>query len=225
MYGVKLFTLGILETNTYIVYDEETKDAVMIDPGDCNEELVKWVDREGLKLRYILATHGHIDHVYCVDSYRDVFKSEFAIHRDDVEILNYNNILAKIFGIEYRKPEPDILLETEGMYRFGSIEIHIAHTPGHTPGSIVLYIPSMNTLFSGDTLFSGSVGATHFPGGSEEKLYRSLCKIFKLYPIDAEVLPGHGPRTTLRREYTSNIFVIHVFKYYCKEIPNTLSKT
>jgi len=79
MYRIKLFVLGPFRTNTYIVYDEQKRDAVLIDPGDCSDELVNWVDKEGLRLRYILATHGHIDHISCIDYYRDVFEAKFVI--------------------------------------------------------------------------------------------------------------------------------------------------
>uniref|UniRef100_A0A7J3Z682 MBL fold metallo-hydrolase n=1 Tax=Ignisphaera aggregans TaxID=334771 RepID=A0A7J3Z682_9CREN len=220
MYRIKLFVLGPFRTNTYIVYDEQKRDAVLIDPGDCSDELVNWVDKEGLRLRYILATHGHIDHISCIDYYRDVFEAKFVIHKDELSILNSNHIFARFLGISYKKPEPDVMIETEGVHRLDSVELIIAHTPGHTPGSITLYIPTMATVFTGDTLFAGSVGATHYPGGSEEELFKSICKIFKLYPLDTKVLPGHGPQTTLREEYFTNIFVEQASGYYCIEEPD-----
>jgi glyoxylase-like metal-dependent hydrolase (beta-lactamase superfamily II) len=217
MYRVRVFVLGSFATNTYVVYDVYRREAVLIDTGDCSDELVNWVDEEGLRLRHILATHGHIDHISCVDHYRDVFGAKFAIHKADLIILNSNHIFARFLGVSYKKPEPDIVIESEGVHKFGSIELSIAHTPGHTPGSITLYIPTTATLLTGDTLFAGSVGATHYPGGSEEELFKSICKIYKLYPLDTKVLPGHGPQTTLREEYLTNIFVEQALSYYCIE--------
>ena len=134
MYRIKLFVLGSFATNTDVVYDEQKRDAVLIDPGDCSDELVDWVDEEGLRLRHILATHGHIDHISCVDHYRDVFEAKFAIHKAEHSTLNSNHIFARFLGISYKKHEPDVMIETEGVHRFGSVELIIVHTLGHTPG-------------------------------------------------------------------------------------------
>lgn len=209
MYGIKLFVLGFFNTNTYVVYNEHTLDGIIVDPGSYSKDLIEWIKSRGLNIVAIMATHGHFDHLEGVDKLRDELDAEFLIHRDDLEILDYNYDLARQFNIDYRKVEPDKVIDREGYHRFKSIEIYILHTPGHTPGSITIYIPSISSLLTGDTLFSGSVGTTELPGGCEEDLLKSLCKIYSLYPLETIVLPGHGPKTTLDKEYRANLFVIN----------------
>jgi len=169
MVRVKKFVLGPLATNTYIVYDNDAGDALVVDLGGFSEDLAAWIRSLGLEVRAIVATHGHIDHVYGVDLFKSVFDSVLVIHREDVETLENNGILCKALSLDCPSISPDKLIDREGVYRFGSVEVEVIHVPGHTPGSIAIYIPQLNMLLSGDTLFAGSVGRTDLPGGLRGK--------------------------------------------------------
>ncbi len=208
MIRVISFVLGMLDTNTYIVYDEDTRDAVVVDPGDESSEVVDWVERLGLRVRAILATHGHFDHVLGVDYIRNALGAEFYMHRDDLWVARQSMEWLRIWGLEPRKPpEPDHVIEGDTLLELGSLSLRILHTPGHTPGSVCIYIDRDRILFSGDTLFSGTVGRTDLPGGSWRDLAQSLRKIFQTLPSETIVYPGHGPSTTLKRELRANPFV------------------
>lgn len=215
MYRVKGYVLGVLGTNSYIVYDEDTLDAIVVDLGDFSEELLGFIRSRKLSLLAIIATHGHFDHVYGVEKLRATTGAKFIVHRDDIEILELNEQFCREFGIECKYVEPDEVVVSGGVYKFGSIEVRVAHTPGHTPGSIVLYVEPLKALFTGDTIFKGSVGRTDLPGGSEEELTKSICKIYKLFLLDARVLPGHGLHTTLRSEAKYNTYVAKALRL-CK---------
>ncbi|MEL9941040.1 MAG: MBL fold metallo-hydrolase [Ignisphaera sp.] len=212
MYAVEGYVLGRFNTNSYIIYDDDTLDAIMVDLGDFSEEVVRFIRDRKLDLLAVVATHGHFDHVYGVERLRAVTGAVFVVHRDDIRVLEMNEQLCREFGVECGYVEPDEVLTSEGIYRFGSIEVRVVHTPGHTPGSIVLYVEPLKTLFTGDTIFRGSVGTADLPGGSEEKLVESICKIYRLFPLDTKVLPGHGPHTTLGNEARYNIFVAEALR-------------
>ena len=205
---VLTFVLGVLDTNTYLIYDDVTRDAVVIDPAEESRDVVEWIHRLGLRVRAIVATHGHFDHVLGVDYLRSELGTEFYMHRDDVWIARESMEWLRIWGLEPREaPKPDILIDSDTVLELGSLRLQLLHTPGHTPGSMCIYIDSDRTLFSGDTLFSGTVGRTDLPGGSWKDLVNSLRKIFTTLPSETLVYPGHGPSTTLKREQRANPFV------------------
>ncbi len=209
------FVVGLLDTNTYLVYDEETRDAVVIDPGGEVNELINWIERLNLNLRAILATHGHFDHVWGVDDLKSHYNAPFYMHHLDVEIARTSMSWVKLWGVKPKEaPTPDHTIANDQVLRIGSIDIVAIHTPGHTPGSTCFYIPRLGALFSGDTLFAGTVGRTDLPGGSSEDLMKSLAKIFRRLPLDTFVYPGHGPSTTLRRELRANIYVEDALRIY-----------
>lgn len=212
MVRVVTFVLGVLETNTYIVYDEATGDAVVVDPGDVSPKLVKFVKEAGLKVRAVLATHGHFDHVLGVDYLRNNLGVEFYMNREDIGVLESNPLLFSTGTGYWKPPRPDRLIEGDGELVFGSLVVRFIHTPGHTPGSTCYYIPSAGVLLSGDTLFRGSVGRTDLPGGSIKMLKNSIKKIYSLLPLGTAVYPGHGSSTTLREELDKNIYVISSLK-------------
>lgn len=202
---IKKFEVGPLFVNCYVLYDENTKDAIVIDPGDEPDLILDFIKEEGLQLQYIICTHGHFDHIGSVKELKEESSAKVILHKDDLEIYrNASQIASQFFGIDIdSQPEPDILLDNEKTMKVFDKEIKFIHTPGHSLGSLCIYID--NYLFTGDTLFAGSVGRTDLVGGSMEKLLNSLKKLSS-FPPDTIILPGHGPKTQLKIEIMTNPF-------------------
>ncbi|MCS7099314.1 MAG: MBL fold metallo-hydrolase [Sulfolobales archaeon] len=200
------FVVGFLDTNMYLVFDRESRDAVLVDVGGDPSEAISWIQKLGLKLRAALATHGHYDHVAGIPQL-GIPRLPTYMHRSDLDVVrlsaewysNYARTRAVV-------PEFSHFLEGDVELKIGTVELAVLHTPGHTPGSVSIYVPSAGILLTGDTLFAGTVGRTDLPGGSEEGLRRSIRKIYERVPLDAVVYPGHGPQTTLGRELRANPF-------------------
>ncbi len=199
--------VGPLRSNSYIVYDDGTREAVVIDAGDDAWLILETLQERRLKLNAVYATHGHFDHVMAVDDLKQALKIPFYIHRLDLEVLSMAREMTRRFlGIDVGDPpSPDGYLEDGQTIQVGGETLRVIHTPGHSPGSVCFYGGGM--LFSGDLLFMGSVGRTDAPGGSAEQLTHSILeKVFKL-PDDVKVYPGHGPETTIGWEKKHNPFV------------------
>ena len=199
--------VGPLGCNCYIVGDPETKEAIVIDPGGDPEVLDNAIETHGLKITAIVATHAHFDHVLAAEHVRLKTGAPFYLHDDDKPVLSWLQESGRLFlGIEL-PPPPDVDSPArEGeLLVAGGTELEIRHTPGHSPGSIVLV--GTEAVFSGDTLFAGSIGRTDLPGGDTQALLDAVKE--KLFTLDdtLPVLPGHGPATTLAEEKRSNPFV------------------
>ncbi len=205
-FWIKAITVGELATNCYIVKSGE--DGLVIDPGGDGELILNQIKLLGVKVVYVLNTHGHFDHILANDEVRDSTGAQVAIHRLDADCLTSsvkNSSLLMGYNLEL-KPA-DIFLEDGQLLPFGSSEIRVIHTPGHTPGSVSFLIN--NKLFSGDLIFAGSIGRTDLPGGSSTLMIESLKKI-KMLPRETVIYPGHGPQTTLKEELERNFFLIEV---------------
>lgn len=203
--NIKKFEVGPLFVNCYVVYDEKTKDAFLVDPGDEPDLILDFIKEESLNVEYIICTHGHFDHIGAVKEIKEETGAKIILHIGDLEIYRHSpQVAMQFFGIEIDpQPEPDKLIEKEEKISIFGKELKFLHTPGHSPGSISLHID--NFLFTGDTLFAGSVGRTDLIGGSMEKLLNSLKKIATL-PHETVVLPGHGPKTKIQNEIKTNPF-------------------
>jgi glyoxylase-like metal-dependent hydrolase (beta-lactamase superfamily II) len=198
--------VGPLGCNFYLVGDPETREAIAIDPGGDPELLDKAIASHGLKITAIVATHAHFDHVLAAEYLRERTGAPFYLHDADKPVLSWLQESGRLFlGIEL-PPPPDVDSSArEGeLLTAGSAELEILHTPGHSPGSISLV--GSGAVFSGDTLFAGSIGRTDLPGGDADALLRAVRE--KLFALDDEmpVFPGHGPATTLGEEKRSNPF-------------------
>ena len=194
--------VGAMGVNAYIVGDPISKEAVVIGPGADYSKIKKIIDKNLLKLKYVVNTHGHGDHIGADDK----FNVPILIHRQDAEFLTSPiKNLSAYFGFSLKVAKPGRLLEDGDEIDLGSIALQVIHTPGHTPGSICLKYD--NILFSGDTLFYEGVGRTDFPGASEEDLFKSIKD--KLFNLNEEttVYPGHGPKTTIAHEKENNPFL------------------
>ncbi len=195
--------IGIFESNCFLVYDETTGDGVVVDPGGDTAPLLQEIQQRQLKVRYILNTHGHIDHIAANAYLVAATGAAIGIHPADRELLATGGG-AEWFDLAYVPSPPPTLELTDGqVVEVGRLHLQVIHTPGHTPGSICFYIPEEEALLTGDTLFASSVGRTDFPGGSSHALTESLKRLLAL-PPQTIIYPGHGSATTLDRERRHN---------------------
>ncbi|MDH7477336.1 MAG: MBL fold metallo-hydrolase [Candidatus Bathyarchaeota archaeon] len=206
---VKLFTVGALMTNCYIVSCEHTREAIIIDPGFDNnrdaEKIFKYVNDESLTLKFVLNTHGHPDHTCGNGIVKEKFNVPILIHEFDAPMLGERGkIFADFLGFRSFSPKPDIMLRDGTLVKFGKITLKVMHTPGHSHGGIALI--GDKEIFTGDTLFWGSIGRTDFPESSEQDMMASLKKLAAL-PDHFVVYPGHGPTTTIGEEKRNNPFL------------------
>lgn len=204
---VACITVGAFQENCYLYACPHTLEAVIIDPGDEAERILARIQELKFIPKYIINTHGHIDHICAIDEVSAVYPVPLAIHPADVPLYTDGNV-AHMFQRQAPlvKRKPDILLQEGDTLSFGTLTLEVLHTPGHTPGGICL-INRPYCIFSGDTLFQRSIGRTDLPGGNYEQIITSIRE--KLYPLDEElvVFPGHGDPTTLGEEKYENPFV------------------
>lgn len=202
-----------LYKNGYLVSCEHTAEAVLIDPGDEVGQFLDAVRRERLRVKYILLTHAHFDHVTGVGAAKAELGAPVWLHPDDLFLYEHAVEQAQALGVAIEAPPPvDHFYEPAAQFTFGRYVVDVLPTPGHCPGGVCLAIGAQNSdtrgLLVGDTLFSGSIGRTDFPGGNHETLLRSIREVLFTFPDDTPVHPGHGPSTTIGRERKSNPFLI-----------------
>jgi len=203
---VRKLIVGPLEANCYILWDEESKEAVVIDPGGEGERILKAIRRNSLKVIYIVDTHAHIDHIEANDFIREKTNAPLLIHSADVSLLeDLEANLSTMMGNSKAFLPPTGVLKDEDKIKVGRFHLQILHTPGHTPGSICLYVD--DKLFTGDTLFAGGIGRADFPRSSLKQLQGSIQKKILKFPSEVVVYPGHGPETTIGEEKKSNPFL------------------
>jgi hydroxyacylglutathione hydrolase len=198
--------------NGFVLGCEETREGVVIDPGDDVELQLAAVTRHGLSIRHILLTHAHLDHVTGVARAKRALGVPVWLHRDDNFL--YEGVVQQglAFGFQVAPLPPiDRFYDGEGPPRFGRYAVRVLHTPGHCPGGVCLAVtkdaPARATLFVGDTLFAGSIGRTDLPGGDMETLLRSIRTVLFAFPDDTVVWSGHGPATTIGDERRTNPFL------------------
>ena len=203
---IKTLVVGPIMANSFVLGCEETHEAAVIDPGDEADRILLALAESDLSLKYIINTHGHLDHVAANKRLKEVTGAPILIHPLDAPMLNQVASSAAAWGIAAENsPPPDRELEDGDKVTFGNINLRVIHTPGHTPGGISLCTD--REVFVGDTLFAGSIGRTDFPGGSFETIKKSIRQ--KLFALDDDltVYPGHGPTTTIAEERRTNPFV------------------
>jgi hydroxyacylglutathione hydrolase len=208
---IKQLTLGIASTNAYIIGDTETKEAIVIDPVDSAPTIFQTAQENGWTIKLILATHAHFDHVLASDELKHMTNAAFYIHKDCVSWLEDLPQQGLIFGLGEFPPAatPDKLLTSEReTITLGAIRLETLYTPGHAPGHISFYMPDQKIVFSGDTLFAGSIGRVDLPGASYDVLMTSIFQ--QLIPLgdDVQVYAGHMQRTTIGRERQTNPFLL-----------------
>lgn len=200
---------GPLSVNTYLLYDEETKDCVIVDPGDDPSLIIDKIESLGLVPKEIWLTHAHFDHLGALSSVFQKYQAAIYLHSDDYFL--YKNAVehASMFGVDIEIPPSNPSFFNMNIHKrnIGSFVIEIVPTPGHSPGSVSFYNRESNVIFVGDLIFEGSVGRTDVPGGSFDVLEKSIIEQIYSKGDACVIYPGHGPKTTVGREKKNNPFV------------------
>ncbi|MGC8494338.1 MAG: MBL fold metallo-hydrolase [Syntrophobacteraceae bacterium] len=207
---IEQIPVGFMQVFCYLVYDEEKKEGILIDPAGNEKELLEHLRQKGITLRYIVNTHGHADHTCGNRPIREATGAKVVMHAEDDSFFERpeNKMFARSMG--FADPGVvDVDVKDGEELSFGNLKMKFFHTPGHTPGACCILIEG--NLFTGDTLFVGAVGRTDLPGGSYEQLIRSLQDLVRKLPPDTVVWPGHDygdrPRSTLKHEAETNPYI------------------
>ena len=205
----KILPVGPLQCNCSIIGDEITHEAMVIDPGDDIEDVVAVLRQYKLEVKQIVITHAHIDHVGGAMKLRALTGAPILLNQNDHALLKMLDVQASWLGMA---TPGEVAIEASiadgDSLQAGSLKASVMHTPGHTEGSVCLYFPAEKMLIAGDTLFARSIGRTDLPGGSFEKIMRSLHDRVLTLPDETVVIPGHGPRTTIGEEREENPFLV-----------------
>ncbi|MBO3839419.1 MAG: MBL fold metallo-hydrolase [Thermoproteota archaeon] len=203
---IKSFIAGLLETNCYLVACQETLSAILIDAGFDEEAeaitVIREIEKRNLKVKYVLNTHWHPDHTAGNEYFREKLGALVIIHKDDAPMLNAG---ASLLGLKVKPHRPDKTVTNGDLIEIGKTCLKIIHTPGHTRGSICVL--GKGVVFTGDTLFAGSIGRTDFPGGSFEEIMRSIKDKLMTLSEETLVYPGHGPFSSIGKEKRTNPFL------------------
>ncbi len=211
--GLRLETLvtGAFVENGYVLSREDSDKCVVVDPGAEPERWVAWFEDQGLTPEAVLGTHCHLDHVGAVEALRDAFGARYLIHEDEQGMLDMLPMQCRMFG--YPEPQQPVVdahvVDDEGLTVAG-IDVEVIGTPGHTPGGSSFHVSAWGDaglVFTGDSLFAGSIGRTDLPGGETQRLLDSLHALLARLPDDCLVLPGHGPSSTIKAERDGNPFL------------------
>jgi glyoxylase-like metal-dependent hydrolase (beta-lactamase superfamily II) len=205
---VETFVVGPFECNCWVLSDETTREAVIVDPGADDVRILEFVRNEGLTVRWIVHTHAHLDHIGGAGTVKDAVGGRLLLHEADRELWDGLPRQGKMFGLAYDPAPPvDEWLSDGAEFLLSGRPMRVLHTPGHTPGSVCILLPSEALLLAGDTLFAGSIGRTDLWGGSHPQLMDSIRS--KLLTLDdaVRVLPGHGLETTIGAERRTNPFI------------------
>lgn len=205
----EILPVGPLQCNCSIIGDENTREAMVIDPGDEIEDILEVVHKRNLQVKQIVITHAHIDHVGGAMKLRGATGAPILLNQNDYALLKLLDVQAAWIGVPNPgKVEIDRSVTTGETVSAGSHTGQILHTPGHTEDSICLFFEPEKKLIAGDTLFAGSIGRTDLPGGNMHKIIRSLHDTVLTLPDDTVVVPGHGKLTTIGKERESNPFLV-----------------
>ena len=194
------------ETNTWLLWNEDSREAILVDPAAPSPDLLKRIEELNLKVKYIINTHGHMDHIGGNIWFKNHLSAPLMIHSADAPMLvNSAMNLSLYVGNPVSSAPPDVLLEDGMELSLGKYPVKVIHTPGHTPGGICLLADKF--LISGDTLFEQSIGRTDLQGGNHQQIINSIKNKLFVLPDDVIVFPGHGPRTSISMEKKNNPFV------------------
>ena len=204
----EILPVGLLECNCSVFGDETSREGLVVDPGDQIDDVLEIIERHGLHLKAIIITHAHIDHIGGAQKLKQATGAPVYMNLNDMELQKGLDRQAAWLGVE--PPEPvaiDAPARDGDRLLIGATELHVLHTPGHTQGSISLWIPAEEKLVAGDTLFRDSIGRTDLPGGDGRQILRSIHDKLLPLPEQTVVIPGHGAKTTIGREKRENYFL------------------
>jgi hydroxyacylglutathione hydrolase len=206
---IETVVVGPFFVNCYLYWDEQSGEGVIIDPGAEEAGIIEEIGKAGMRPRAILLTHGHGDHIAAVGAVKDHYEIPLYVGQGEEELLkNPDANVSAMFDTPIVAPDPDRLVQDEDLIVIGALAFRVLSTPGHSPAGVCYLDEKAGVLFCGDSLFAGSIGRTDLPGSSHERLIESIQK--KILPLPDEVVcyPGHGPRTTVGAERTSNPFLV-----------------
>lgn len=210
---VKSFVFSPFDENTFVVFDEVTKETAIIDPGCYNleeeEELADFIEKNRLRVKYLINTHCHLDHIFGNNFVKQQYNPEYLIPAKDLFLLENAPKMGRAFGIEMEEVKlPDGFYDENYTFKIGQYILKPVFTPGHTPGEYCLYCAEENILIAGDVLFAGSIGRTDLWGGDYDILINSIKSKLLTLPDETIVYPGHGESTTIRKEKATNTFLV-----------------
>ena len=208
---LKGIVVGVFQENCWVIGNRRTGEGICIDPGDQPDEVLALARVLGVTIKLIANSHAHIDHVLGVKGVHSRTGAKFLLHHQDLDLLRDGfRMSAARFGLDpgQQPPDPDQFVEDEDIVEVAGVRLRAMTTPGHTPGSVSYYCEEAGALFSGDTLFRGSIGRTDMPGGSHEQEMTSICDRLLVLPEETMVLPGHMEQTTIAFEKKHNPFVL-----------------
>jgi len=206
--NVSYLTVGNLAVNCWFLINEDTKEALVFDPGDQADRIVAYAQKKGVVIKAILLTHGHVDHIGGAEALRELTEAKiYALQEEETMLLDGKTNLSVFINRKVITVSADEFLTDEQEITLCGMTLKVYHTPGHTPGGCSYYCEEAGCIFSGDTLFQGSVGRSDFPGGSMSQLVRSIREKLFLLPDDTKVYPGHGEETAIGYEKRYNPFL------------------
>lgn len=213
MLRVHYFTFNPFQENTFVLWDDQTREATIIDAGNSStsehNELERYISQNGLVVKQLLNTHAHIDHVLGNAWVLDKWKVPFLLHEKDLPVLRSLPQVASMYGLPAApSPEPTGFLNEGDSLKIGNETMEVIFVPGHAPGHVAFYHKKQKLLINGDVLFNGSIGRTDLPGGDYETLMKNITEKLLVLPEDVKVYCGHGPETTIGREKATNPFVL-----------------
>lgn len=213
MLNIKAFVFSPFSENTYIIWDEDTLEAAIIDPGCFDpyeeKELADFIEAKELQLKYCINTHCHIDHIFGCSFIKNNYNSEYYAPELDIPLLQYADKQADTFGLKIKTPPmPDRYLTEEQSFKIGEWELKSLFTPGHTPGEYCLFFPAAGFCITGDVLFKESIGRTDLWGGNYDTLISSIKEKLLILPDNTIIYPGHGEETTIGYERKHNPFLV-----------------